>query len=149
MCNILDPEWNKGSEQVAVGTNDGPERKSNNKLSVKLANPSGHWLYYPSPEYGGTPSSTSVENTPGYNYSNNIEDPDANASGFNALPTGYWKQGNFYTNGAMNMWVAISQSATSSSNVVKITRENTGILHQGWSSTGQEGYSVRCVKDAE
>ena len=147
MCNVIDPNWQRGSESVAVGTNSGNHTSSTNKLAVRLSEPNAHWIWYAGPDFIGPkdPATYTVENTLGYNYVNEVNDPDANSSGFSAKPTGYWKQGKFYPNACLNMWVAISSTATGSSNVIKIASDITGLQHQAWSSTGQEGYAVRCV----
>ncbi len=146
MCNILDPSWQKGSENV-TSTNAGAHEQSSQKLAVKLAVPEAHWQAYSAAEYGGTPTTSTLANTPGYNWKNHIVDADANASGFSAAPKGYWKSGSFYFDGAYSMWVAVSSTLYNYSNLVKVDYNTTGIRHLSEQTSGKDAYPVRCVMD--
>ncbi len=159
MCNVVDPDWNRGAMSTGSGQST---LNSNNKLAIKLANPDVIWRNYTlNSAYqdegvyneANAAASITVVNSPGYNYMNNISDPDANASGFNAIPKGYCKENSskvhYYYNGCLVLWTAIGSSATGAARTVKIASDCTGILHQSWGSTAKEGYSVRCVSDAD
>ena len=135
---------------------------------MKLANPDGLWASYAVEASSSSndvfqdegvytsPSNLAniekVPDSPGYNRLNNIDDPDANSIGFNAMPKGYFKERgkvHFYFNGCLVLWTSVGSSATGAARCVKIASDNTGILHQSWGATAKEGYAVRCVKDAE
>ena len=118
---------------------------SNNKLAVKLADPDCDWVSY-GDNYANynNPNWCTTENTLGYNRHNNIEDPDANISGFSARVSGYWKNGIYTYNGCLVLWTAVGSSTTGAARTVKIASDCTGIYHQSWSATAREGYAVRC-----
>ena len=141
LCTTIDPAWTPGA-MVANATQS--VRPSNNKLAVKLACPDARWKWYQGPGYTGDSTASTVVNTPGYNYSNHIVDPDANSSGFNAKPAGYWKAGQLYYNGAAQFWTSIG-APTSIGRTVKIAYNETGIIHYSYAATAKEGASVRCV----
>ena len=141
MLKAVDPSFNAGSY---VWNDKQYTLPSSNKLAVKLACPTARWTWFQGPGYTGDTTISTVENTPGYNYHNHINDPDANSSGFNVKPTGYWKNGNFYFNGAANLWTSIG-SPTQVGRTVVIRHNETGIVHLSYASTAKEGYSVRCV----
>ena len=147
MFNLLDPEWDRGSMTTGSGAYTLP---SNNKLAIKLADPDCDWVSY-GQNYSGinNPSWSTTENTLGYNRHNNIEDPDANSSGFSATVSGYWKDGSYWYNGCLVLWTAVGSSPTGAARTVKIASDCTGVLHQSWSATAKEGYAVRCVMNAE
>ena len=157
MLNVVDPDWNRGSEVSGSGAYT---LNSENKLAIKLANPTALWrnytlnsAYQDNGEYNEANASIiTTENTPGYNYCNNIfDDPDANTSGFNAIPKGYCKENggkvHYYYNGCLVLWTSVGNSSTGAARTVKIASDCTGIYHQSWSATAKEGYSVRCVMD--
>ncbi len=147
MCNVIDPEWDRGTLTSSTGSYSLP---SNNKLAIKLTDPNCQWVNY-GENYSllNNPTYTTVENTPGYNCGNHIDDPDANSSGFSATVSGYWKNGSYFYNGCLVLWTSVGSSPTGAARTVKIASDNTGILHQSWSSTAREGYAVRCVWDGE
>ena len=142
MFNLLDPEWDRGNMSTSTGAYTLP---SNNKLAVKLADPDCDWVSY-GDNYANynNPNWCTTENTLGYNRHNNIEDPDANISGFSARVSGYWKNGIYTYNGCLVLWTAVGSSTTGAARTVKIASDCTGIYHQSWSATAREGYAVRC-----
>ena len=141
MLNVIDPAWNRGT----LATNNSQYNlPSNNKLNVKMCAPDDYWVYFPNAEYSGEPSYSTEPNTPGYNYINHIEDPDANASGFCARPTGYWKNGEYHFNGALLLWTDIG-TPKGVGRAVKFSYYRTGIEHFSYDKTAREGYSVRCI----
>jgi uncharacterized protein (TIGR02145 family) len=141
MLNAIDPAWNRGTMATNISQYELP---SSNKLAVKLANPDCHWVWYKGPGYTGDTMHSPTPNTLGYNYSNHIIDPDANASGFDAKPCGYWKNGDFFYNGAAQYWTDIGSTA-GIGRTVKVAFSLTGIMHYSYEKTAREGYSVRCI----
>lgn len=144
MLKVVDPAWNRDSMATDVSQYNLP---STHKLSVKLCEPNAYWVNFQKAEYGGKPSYSTEPNTPGYNYANHINDPDANSSGFCARPAGYWKAGEFYFNGALMLWTDIG-SPEGVGRAVKLSHYQTGIEHFSYDKTAQEGYSVRCIYDS-
>lgn len=147
MGKTVDPQWNSGPENLSsTGSNALP---SNNKLSIKLALPNACWTAYAGPGFSGDSTISAAANTPGYNYHNHINDPDANSTGLSIKPCGYWKAGNFYFNGAAHIWTAIGTAITSKNTqvgrAISITHNQTGMNNFMWGTTAREAYSVRCV----
>ena len=141
MLKTVDPSFNAGSY---VANDKQYTLPSTNKLAVKLSCPNARWTWFQGPEYAGDTAISTVANTPGYNYHNHINDPDANSSGFNVKPAGYWKAGKFYFNGAAQFWTSIGYP-TQIGRTVVIRHNETGIVHLSYATTAKEGYSVRCV----
>ncbi|MBR4217759.1 MAG: hypothetical protein IKR71_01775, partial [Bacteroidales bacterium] len=141
MFNVIDPAWERG----AMSTNNSQTYlPSNNKLNVKLCEPDAYWVWFSGPGYQGDSTISTEPNTPGYNYINHIDDPDANSSGFCARPAGYWKNGEYYYNAALNLWTDVG-TPKGVGRMVKCSYYRTGIDHYSYDKTAREGNSVRCV----
>lgn len=141
MCNVIDPAWSRGTMATNASQYQLP---SDNKLAIKLTEPDALWIHYQGPGYTGDTTHSKTPNTPGYNYDNHINDPDANASGFSAKPVGYWKAGEFYYNAAAQYWTDIG-TVKGIARAIKVSYYQTGIEHFSYDKTAREGHSVRCV----
>ena len=156
MFVYLDNDFNIGSPiHRTSNNNDATAQNSTGKLAVKLSNPNSEWRWYPSPGVSGTPTESSVENTTGYNLVNNINDPDANKSGFNATANGYLGRSRnasnpddwWCQNGTLNLWCSHGSSVVNQCNTVKIAYNLTGIGHYVYSGAGADGQNIRCIND--
>lgn len=147
MGKTVDPQWNSGPENMkTTGSNALP---SSNRLSIKIALPNARWTAYAGPGFSGDSTVSNEANTPGYNYHHHINDPEANSTGLSIKPCGYWKNGQFYFNGAAHIWTAIGTALTTNNTqvgrAVSIGHNQTGMNNFMWGTTAREAYSVRCV----
>ena len=148
LCKYLEPGY-------ANFGNSAPT--SNEQLAIRLCNKEGHWIGYASSGNSATgvgaaneDSWNKQENSPGYAYHNNPDDPQWrwNETGFNAKPAGYLDRQDvdpahaWVTNGTLNLWTSYT------SHCVKIACYHSGVNRANSSSQEyKNGYSVRCLKD--
>ena len=137
---------------------------SENQLAVRLANKNCHWDAYKSSGTGsigvGDPvaevTSGYRENSIGYAYHHPEMEWRWNESGFDARPAGYLDRQSvdaphaWVTNGTLNLWTSYGQGTSGRAWCVKIACYNSGINQvNSASAEATNGYSVRCVKDAD
>lgn len=160
MCKTIDPDYNPGS---VITSNTSRIIESTNKLGIKLAGNDSRCQWFLYAGINGTGARTfscptpddpvagdtykNLPNTPGYSYPN-YDDPDFNASGFNAIPHGYLnrKDHNYMFNGAAFYWTSISNSIQQS-HFVRVNFDVTGTQYARWADGGNDYMSVRCVSD--
>jgi uncharacterized protein (TIGR02145 family) len=169
MCETIDPTWKRYNGTWAGSYNQysGTTHLSENKLAIKLGSSEGHWVAHSGPGLGAEVAYNASANSGNGNYwkdspgyitlFNNGEDDNWNASGFNAIPTGYINKGassgnaaaNWYFNATLQLWTSVAQNAGTSGkpNCIKITGYEQGARLYTHSDENKSCYSVRCVSD--
>ena len=160
MCKAIDPDYNPGS---VITSNTSRTQESSNKLGIKLAGNDSRCQWFLCAGINATGARTyscptpdepvagdtykNLPNTPGYSHPA-YDDPDFNASGFNAIPHGYLnrKDHNYMFNGSAMFWTSISNSVQQS-HFVRVNFDVTGHLYARWSDGGNDYLSVRCLSD--
>jgi hypothetical protein len=138
---------------------------STNQLTIRLSAENGHWRAYTSSTWNNTGIGTEIttgylDDSPGQAFEQpSLKEWQWNTSGFSAYPCGYLQRANqsgsvittaeknWITNATLNMWVCYKNSTgTGQATVCKIPVYRSSPYSQT-SSLGEDGYSVRCMKD--
>lgn len=169
MCETIDPTWKRynGTWAGTYNQYSGTTHLSENKLAIKLGSSEGHWVAHSGPGLGAEVAYNASSNSGNGNYwkdspgyitlFNEGQDDNWNASGFNAIPTGYINKGassgnaaaNWYFNATLQLWTSVAQNAGTSGkpNCVKITGYEQGARLYTHTDENKSCYSVRCVND--